>query len=145
MIAIFFLEFYFLGRERVFFLFFVTVIVLFFFFFFSYSLFWSKSCFLYFFFFVNCDLWLSRPGLLPNWKRLSPNNGLENCRRAMLIAERLTSICLIKSPRSECFLTWTIRSKEKCSVEILQIHIFILIGSVTWLVARLYDRLVGRS
>ncbi len=29
-----------------------------------------------------------RPGLCPNWSRLSPHDGMENCRTAMQIAER---------------------------------------------------------
>jgi len=40
-----------------------------------------------------------RPGLLPNWQRLSPNNGLENCKRAMDIAEREFKIPMILEPQ----------------------------------------------
>lgn len=39
-----------------------------------------------------------QPGLFPNWRQLDPNNGIENCRRAMQIAERVFGIPQIVAP-----------------------------------------------
>ena len=35
---------------------------------------------------------------MPNWNKLNPNNGLENCRKAMQIAEREFKIPLVLEP-----------------------------------------------
>ncbi|XP_041369318.1 filamin-C-like [Gigantopelta aegis] len=43
-----------------------------------------------------------QPGLCSNWKSLSPNNRLENCRDAMMLAKQHFGIPLIVSPEDFC-------------------------------------------
>ena len=39
-----------------------------------------------------------QPGLMPNWRNLNPNNGPENCKKAMEVAEKHFRIPMILEP-----------------------------------------------
>ena len=39
-----------------------------------------------------------KPGLMPNWQNLNPNNGPENCKKAMEVAEKNFRIPMVLEP-----------------------------------------------
>lgn len=39
-----------------------------------------------------------KPGLMPNWRHLNPNNGPDNCKRAMEVAEKHFRIPMVLEP-----------------------------------------------
>ena len=39
-----------------------------------------------------------QPGLMPNWRNLNPNNGPENCKKAMEVAEKHFKIPMVLEP-----------------------------------------------
>ena len=82
-----------------------------------------------------------QPGLMPNWRNLNPNDGPNNCQRAMEVAEKhfkipMVSVNYMLSVLIRCGLNWEL---FKINVlDFFRLYLLLLINFVKLLVRRQY-------